>query len=63
MPLVITSVSGTEKIKKNLFHRPTDVYLDILEVIPAEKVKDMSTKELSDYSSRLIAENLKMVPA
>ena len=62
-PLVITSVSGTEKIKKNLFRRPTDVYLDILEVIPADKVKAMSTMELAAYSSRLIAENLSKVPA
>ena len=63
VPLVITSVSGTEKIKKNLFRRPTDVYLDILEVIPADKVKSMSTVELAAYSSRLIEENLKAVPA
>ena len=63
VPLVTTSVSGTEKIKKNLFRRPTDVYLDILEVIPADKVKSMSTVELAAYSSRLIEENLKAVPA
>ena len=62
-PLVISSVRGTEKIKKNLFRRPTDVYLDILEVIPAEKVKAMSTVELAAYSSRLIGENLNKLPA
>lgn len=63
VPLVITSVSGTEKIRKNIFRRPTDVYLDILEVIPAEKVKAMSTTELAAYSSRLIGENLDKLPA
>lgn len=62
-PLVISSISGTEKIKKNLFRRCTDVYLDILEVLPVEKVKAMSTMELADYSRRLIAENLKTIPA
>ena len=63
VPLVITSVSGTEKISKNIFRRPTDVYLDILEVIPADKVKSMSTAELADYSSRIIGENLNKLPA
>lgn len=63
VPLIISSVSGTEKVGKNVLRRPTDVYLDILEVIPAEKVKAMSTRELAEYSSRLIAENLNTVPA
>lgn len=62
-PVVITSVSGTEKVKKNFLRRPTDVYLDILEVIPAEKVKTMSTTELASYSKKLIAENLQTLPA
>lgn len=62
-PLIITAVSGTEKVGKNVLRCPTDVYLDILEVIPAEKVKAMSTRELAEYSSRLIAENLNTVPA
>ena len=63
VPLVITSISGTEKVGKNVLRRPTDVYLDVLEVIPAEKVKTMSTRELAEYSSRIIAENLKTIPA
>ena len=63
VPLIITSISGTEKVGKNVLRRPTDVYLDILEVIPAEKVKSMSTRELAEYSSRIIAENLKTIPA
>ncbi|MGN0981477.1 MAG: 1-acyl-sn-glycerol-3-phosphate acyltransferase [Candidatus Limivicinus sp.] len=63
VPLVITSISGTENVGKNVLRRPTDVYLDILEVIPAEQVKAMSTRELAEYSSRVIAENLNAVPA
>jgi len=34
------------------------VHLRILEVVPAEKVKAMSTQELADYSSKLIAASL-----
>ena len=63
VPLVISSIRGSERIGKNVLRRPTDVYLDILEVIPAEKVKSMSTRELAEYSSRIIAENLKTIPA
>ena len=54
-PLAIASIRGSEQIKKNLFLRPTDVYLDILEVVPADKVRSMSTNELAEYSRNLIA--------
>lgn len=53
-PLVIAAVHGTENIKKNLILHRTNVYLDILEVLPPEQVKAMSTNDLSDYSRRLI---------
>ena len=48
VPVAVACVRGTEKLKK----RPligTDVYLDILELIPAEQVKAMKTTELSEY--------------
>ena len=57
-PLVIAACSGTEKVKKR-FPLRTDVYLDILEVIPAEQVRAMSTAELAEHARELIAENLK----
>ena len=50
VPLVIACVRDTEKASRRLFLRPTKVYLDILEVLPAEQVKAMSTRELADYS-------------
>ena len=58
VPLVIASISGSEKIKRNLFLRPTDVDLSILDVVPADKVKEMSTNELADYSRGLIERSL-----
>ena len=58
VPLVISAVRGTENVKKGLFLRGTDVYLDILEVLSPEKVKAMSTSELSEYSRSLIAGHL-----
>ncbi len=59
VPLVIASLDGTELVSKNCFRRATDVYLDILEVIPADEVKRRTTTELSAYSRGLIEENLK----
>ncbi len=58
-PLVISSVSGTDKVKAWRIFGGNKVCFNILEVIPAEKVKEMSTSELADYSSRLITESLK----
>ena len=45
-------------MKKSLFKRVNDVYLDILDVIPAEKVCSSKTVELSEYSRDLILKNL-----
>ncbi len=59
VPVAVACVRNSELVKKRLFLRPTDVYLDILEVIPAEKVKAMSTAELSERSRKLIEEGLK----
>ncbi len=59
VPVAVACVRNSEQVKKRLFLRPTDVYLDILEVIPAAEVKAMSTAELSERSRKLIEEGLK----
>ncbi len=38
VPIAVISVSGTEQIHRNIPFRATDVYLDVLEVIPTEHV-------------------------
>ena len=58
VPLVIASIAGTEKVTKNMPFRPTHVTLSILEVLPAERVKEMSTQELANYSRERIAASL-----
>ena len=55
--LAIAAISGTEQIRKH-FLRPTDVYIDILEVIPAAETKTMKTTELSEHARALITEAL-----
>lgn len=54
VPLVIACVRGTEQVKHRLPFRRTDVYFDVLETIPAEQVKALSTNELSHYSRELM---------
>lgn len=47
--IVVLSISGTEKIHKNYPFHHTDVYLDVLEVIPAHKVKESKTGVLGEH--------------
>lgn len=59
VPLVIASVSGTEKVTGNLLRRRTDVTLDILEVIPAEEAKRTPTAELAERAKKEIEASLR----
>ena len=58
VPLAIAATHGTEKIRQGLFLRPHPVLLEILEVLPADRVKAMPTRELSDYAFHRIARAL-----
>ena len=54
VPLAIACSRGTEHVMRNWLKRPTRVELSILEVLPAERVKAMSTQELAAYSREKI---------
>ena len=54
VPLVIAAIRGSEQVKKNFPLRRTRVVREILETLPADKVKAMSTQELSAYSRERI---------
>ena len=58
-PVAVVSIRGTEQIMKNVPLRRTEVVVDIIELIDAERVKASNTQELAEYSQRLIAESLK----
>lgn len=47
VPIVVITVTGTDRISKRLF-RGADVQVNILDVIPAEKVKAMKTAEIGE---------------
>ena len=57
-PLAVVSVSGTERIRKNFFRRVTDVYIDVVELIPAEEVCAAKTTELADRVRDAIKQDL-----
>ncbi len=50
VPLVIASIRNTDAVSRSFPLRRTHVYFDILEVLPVERVKAMSTQELAAYS-------------
>jgi len=53
-PIVVLSVSGTEKIFRNYPFHHTNVNLDVLEVIPAETVMRSKTDDIGEYVHALI---------
>ena len=58
VPVVITTIHGTENIHKNYLRRRTDVYMDITGVISAEDVGKMSTKELAAIAEQQMTAHL-----
>jgi len=56
--IVVLSVVGTEDIHKNTPLRKTDVYLDVLDIIPTERVKAARTEVLGMEIRSLIETNI-----
>lgn len=58
-PIVVATISNTKVILKNLFRRPTDIYVDILAVIDTDEVDSLTTAEISDKIYPIIKENMR----
>ena len=58
MPVVVACSHGTENVKNCFCFQRTPVYLDILTVIDAERVKATGTGELAEEARRLIQRRL-----
>lgn len=56
--IVVLTVVGTENIHRNTPFRKTDVYLDVLDVIPAEKAKTVRAEALGVELRHLIETNI-----
>ena len=57
-PIVVLAISGTERIHKNYPFHHTDVYLEVLEVISADEVKNAKTEMLGTRIKNTMAEHL-----
>ena len=58
-PIVVLSIAGTEKIAKPPPFKPTDVYLDVLEVFPSENIQGIKTETIGMIARHLIAMSIK----
>ncbi len=56
--VVVLAISGTEKIHKNFPLHPTDVHLQVVDVIAAEEVTGCRTAELGDRARQKMEEYL-----
>ncbi len=54
---MVLSITGTEKIYGRTPFRPTDVYLDVLEVLPGENIKEQKTEMIGIMVRHLILTN------
>lgn len=57
-PVVVCCMQGTENIAKNWPFKKTDVYMDILEVIPADVWAEKTTVEVAKYAQDLVQKNI-----
>ena len=57
-PIVVATLKNTKQIVPNMFRRKTDVYADVLEVIPLDTVDALSTAELGEHIHKLMSDNL-----
>ena len=48
IPIVVCCTAGTKHLLRQMFRKRTDLYLDVLDVVPAEEVAGHSTVELAE---------------
>ena len=58
VPVVVTSISGTELVKRNAPFKKTAVELKVCGVVPAETVSASTTAELSEITRKLLCDGL-----
>lgn len=63
VPIVVLTITGTENIHKRTPFRSTDVYIDVVDVIPVEDVKAVKTDVLGERVREKMAEKLDGITA
>lgn len=56
--VAVVSIWGTEQLKKNMFFKRTKIYIDVIDVIGADKVQEMRSNELADATREIMLRNL-----
>ena len=55
--IAVVSLIGTENIHKNFPWHHTDIYVDVLEIIPADEIKGVKTDVIGGRVEALLREN------
>lgn len=58
VPIVVCTITGTRNIFKNLFRRKTDVYLDVLDVLPVDELHEEKTVEIGAQAHEIMERSL-----
>ena len=59
VPIVVCTLRNTQYVFKNARKlRPTDVYLDVVDVIPAEELAEVTAVDVGNRVHKLMADNL-----
>jgi 1-acyl-sn-glycerol-3-phosphate acyltransferase len=59
VPIVVCTLKNTQVVVKNLMKwKRSDVEMKVLEVIPAEEIKGITTVDIADRCYKLMAEDL-----
>ena len=59
MPIVVCTLKNTKVVVENLMKwKRSDVEMKVLEVIPSEEIKGVTTVDIADRCYRLMAEDL-----
>lgn len=58
VPVVVVALNGTEKIRKNAPWRRTDVYLEVLDVLSADYVKESTTAKMGEQIQQMLLDHL-----
>ena len=59
VPIVICALVNSKAILKNMFRRHTDVYLDVLAVIPPEELAGLKTVDIGNRAHGILLEGLR----
>ncbi len=52
--VVVATLKNTKQLTKNMFFKRTNLYVDILEVIPKNRVAELSTQEIGEIAHTLM---------